>query len=113
MRFQNLRRRMRKLAAILLISIILSTSGCICSVPLAYKQGLPLDASLIGLWKIVNVEGTTGDVLISRYSDTEYSIRMGEGKSSTVYRAYPIAVADVRGIQLIEADENYRLKDSE
>jgi hypothetical protein len=96
-------------AVVLLISVILFTAGCGDEAPLAEKQGLPIDASILGLWESVSDAGLK--MIVSKYSETEYSIRFPGGKGDRFLRGYPIKVAGISLIQLTGTGENNILKD--
>lgn len=100
---------MNKATAALLALVVLTAAGCY-DAPLAQKQDLPLDSSLIGLWHGVGSDGSELKLLVSRHSETEYAIKASFVKDTLYLRGYPVKVAGVACVQLFATDENYNAR---
>jgi hypothetical protein len=94
---------MRKVISILIVLLGIVATGCEYEAPLAGKQGLPIDNSVLGIWQSITPDGKPQSkdwISISRYSETEYLVRNHVEKESVDYRGYPIRVAGVSCIQI-------------
>lgn len=94
---------MRKVIAVLVIMLGIVATGCEYEVPLAEKQGLPIDNSVLGIWESIGPDGKPQSkdwMRISRYSETEYLVRFDGDKESVDYRGYPIRFAGVPCLQI-------------
>ena len=94
---------MKYVPAILLAIIVLI--GCKYEAPLSQEHTVAIDPSLLGVWEPVLDEGEEAsddeNMIVLRYSDTEYFVRFGMEDDQAVYfRAYPIKIAGLSCIQL-------------
>lgn len=94
---------MKRALGILLVFIAVITAGCEFEAPLTEKQGLPLDARLLGTWANVTDETKKNSFEISKYSETEYLFRDHNGESMT---GYPGKLGNTSFIQLIVPDKS-------
>ncbi len=82
----------------------LLVGGCEYEAPLTEEHTIPVDASLIGLWKPVPEPGEqvdTGEgMLVLKYSPTEYLIHSPTGDDGIYYRGYPIKIGGISCVQL-------------
>jgi hypothetical protein len=84
--------------------VMLLIAGCEYQEPLAEKQNIPIDESVLGFWDAVP-DGTDPSpvkdrILVLKLSGTEYLIHYWTGSGSMYFRAYPIRVGDVSCLQL-------------
>ncbi len=91
---------------LMLLLVGLSTSGCHFSEPITTRHDVPIDENILGRWQS---RKSHLNLLILKYSDTEYLIRKvntGPGKSNDTepyieyFRGYPFEIAGTRYIQL-------------
>ena len=92
-----------KYRALLLVASFLILAGCIYKAPLAEKQNLPVDPAVIGLWEPCPGEEGAGDpskdLLILKFTDTEYLAFCPTGADGMYFRAYPIKVGEGTYVQ--------------
>ncbi|CAN5381711.1 hypothetical protein BH10ACI1_BH10ACI1_12300 [soil metagenome] len=93
---------MKKIITILLSLTILFTAGCDYTTFLSENQGLPLDDNILGTWKYGKDEDKTF-IIISKYSESEYAVRMFEkGEEKEIrFLGYPIKIGNFYCIQII------------
>ena len=96
--------RYTKLILVSCLALVFFASGCEYDFPLAAKQGIPIDNSVLGTWE----QGKT-QIKISRYSPTEYLINYSD-KDEIIFRGYPIKIADKTLIQLALMDKDKAVK---
>ncbi len=93
-----------KRAAIVLSVTILLVTGCEYDDPLTTKHNIPIDSAVLGWWELRPDEGQEPDpdeqMMILKYSDTEYVIHYPVGKNGIYWRGYPVRVGDVACVQL-------------
>ncbi len=85
-------------------ALMLFTSACEYDFPLAAKQGISIDNSVVGTWE----RGETR-IKISRYSPTEYQIDFFSDDKAVV-RGYPIKVAGKELVQLAAIEKGKATK---
>jgi len=95
---------MRSIAAILIVTVLFLT-GCRYEKPLIQEHTIPIDASVLGLWKPQpergEESGTDERMIILKFSDTEYLIHYPPGgNDEAYYRGYPIKIGDISCVQL-------------
>jgi hypothetical protein len=90
-----------------------SLASCVYDVPLSTDHSIPIDASILGSWKLIPetnqvdeaVDGKPTDskdgVRIYPFSDTEYSVHYYEDNNDFYFRAYRINVGGVSAVQLV------------
>ena len=93
-----------KYVAMSWILVVLSLNGCIYDDPLAKKQDLPIDPSVLGHWEFVPTDPSKSSkperMMVLKYSDTEYLLHYPTGEDGMYFRGYPIRVAGVAGVQI-------------
>ncbi len=89
---------------IIIFAAMLIISGCEYQEPLAEKQNLPIDESLIGQWNAVPDSSDTSPVndriVVLKLSGTEYLVHYYTGSGSMYFRAYPLKVGNIECLQL-------------
>ncbi len=79
----------------------LALVGCVYKAPLAQKQKLKIDSSVLGAWQLVDeASKVTGKLLILEYTDTEYLVSYKHEDTSMFFRGYPITVEGISCVQL-------------
>jgi hypothetical protein len=94
---------MNKVIAVLVIMLGIVATGCEYEVPLAEKQGLPIDNSVLGIWEGIPPDGepqTKDRMKVSRYSETEYLVHYFAPEHNRYLRAYPIRIGGLSCIQI-------------
>lgn len=92
-----------RVTAILFITVVLFLTGCVYEAPLTPEHTIPIDRSVLGVWKPVPGKGKEpGDVrmMVLRYSDTEYLVHYPAGEDGLYYRGYPVRIGKVSCVQL-------------
>lgn len=93
-----------KSITVLLGATVLLMVGCQYEAPLVREHTIPVDAAALGLWVPVPEEGEESpedqNMMILKWSDTEYLIHYPAGKDGLYYRAYPIKIGGVECVQL-------------
>lgn len=94
----------RKLLLMLLAGIVLLCAGCRYEAPLTDEHAIPVDGSVLGLWEYVPAEneqpGPPEQMMVLRYSDTEYLIQYPTGKDAMYFRGYHVRIGDIACVQL-------------
>ncbi len=95
---------MRCIAMLLIVASMFLT-GCRYEKPLTKEHTIPVDSSVLGLWKPRTGEGKESSVdermIILKYSDTEYLIHYPPGgNDEAYYRGYPIKIGGIPCVQL-------------
>lgn len=94
---------MRTVTAILIFWLVLVATGCEYEVPIAEKQGLPVDERVFGLWERIGKNGKPKPehrITISKHSGTEYLVRDYSEQGDSYYRGYEIDFAGISCIQI-------------
>ena len=94
---------MNRAIGLLLVLMAVIAAACEFEAPLTEKQGLPLDARLLGTWANVTDENKNNYFKISKYSETEYQFSDHNGDSFT---GYPGKLGNSSFIQLIVPDKS-------
>jgi hypothetical protein len=93
---------MKAAAAVCIIMIALT--GCLYDAPLTEEHNIPIDPSLLGRWEIsvsdTNPSEPKDNIMILKFSDTEYLIHYIATADMRYYRGYPIIVGGVSCVQL-------------
>jgi hypothetical protein len=104
LRGNSIEEKKMKFGVLLSILVVLLLFGCRYESPLQERHTLPVDASVLGVWKAFPDEGEepVGDerMIVLKYSDTEYLIHYDAKNDEMYYRGYPIRVGDVSCIQV-------------
>ena len=78
------------------VLLVLVLAGCEYQVPLADKQDIPVDESILGLWEQVPEKTDTAksedNMLVLKYTDKEYLVHYPTGKNGMYFRGYPIKI---------------------
>ena len=95
---------MRCIAALLIVTALF-VAGCTYEKPLVKEHAIPVDSSVLGLWKPQPDEGEESGVdermIILKFSDTEYLIHYPPGgNDEAYYRGYPIKIGGISCVQL-------------
>ena len=89
---------------IIIVAAMLIISGCEYQEPLAEKQNLPIDESLVGQWNALPDSNDTSPVqdriIVLKLSGTEYLVHYYTGSGSMYFRAYPLKVGNIECLQL-------------
>ena len=90
--------------SILGIVAILIFSSCQYDFPLSQQHIIPIDSSLLGIWEAIPGEGEETDpaeqMMVLKYSDTEYLIDYPIGSDGIYFRGYAIKIGNVSCMQL-------------
>ncbi len=94
---------MKKLTLLSVVVSLLLT-GCNYEAPLTEKHNISIDQSVLGLWEAVPDKGEQPDqnenMMILKYTDTEYLIHYPIGKDGMYFRGYPIKIGGVPCVQI-------------
>ena len=90
------------------MTVLLLAAGCEYEVPLSKDHNIAIDSTLIGLWgpkpeeTDSKAESPNKDdqMMILKYSDTEYLIHYPTGDDGIYYRGYPISIGGISCVQL-------------
>ena len=87
------------------ISLALFLPACEYEAPVAAKQDLPIDSTVLGHWKFVpekaNDSRDPEEMLILKYSQTEYLIFYpSNSKSGMFFRGYPVRIGKTDCVQI-------------
>jgi len=78
------------------VLLVLVLAGCEYQVPLADKQDIPVDESILGFWEQVPDKTDTAksedNMLVLKYTDKEYLVHYPTGKNGMYFRGYPIKI---------------------
>lgn len=90
--------------SVLLIMAALFLAGCEYEAPLTEEHSIAVDPAVLGLWEPAPDEGDDPaedeQLMVLKYSDTEYLIHYPVGKDGTYYRGYPIRIGGILCVQL-------------
>lgn len=93
-----------KYVAILTIPAVLFLAGCAYKAPLTKDHIIPIDSAMLGLWSQVSEKGNTSDpdeqMLVLKFSDTEYLIHFASENEKIFLRGYPIKIGKISCLQL-------------
>ncbi len=90
-----------KKTSLILIVAALTMFGCVYKAPLAKKQKVKIDDSVLGAWQMVDeASKTAGNLLVLEYTDTEYLVSYKNEDATMFFRGYPIKVEGVSCVQL-------------
>ncbi len=89
----------------LLIAAVLLFVGCVYESPLTTEHNIAIDPTVPGLWEPIQDKGDVPNqdeqLMILKYSDTEYLIHYPPGgNDEAYYRGYPIKIGGVSCVQL-------------
>ena len=83
---------------------VLLLAGCEYESPLTTEHSIAIDSAVLGLWEPIPDEGKEPkqdeQMMILKYSDTEYLLHYPVGKDGLYYRCYPIKIGGVLCVQL-------------
>ncbi|WP_372807524.1 hypothetical protein [Pontiella sp.] len=95
---------MNKTMFMALAATAMLLAGCEYEAPLVKDHTIPVDAELLGVWVPVSATGvaaaTDENLMVLRYSDTEYMIHHPANDEGIYYRGYPIKIGSVACVQL-------------
>jgi hypothetical protein len=90
---------------LVLAAATLLLAGCEYDAPFVKEHTIPVDAELLGIWAPVPAKGATAksdeNMVVLRYSDTEYMIHYPANDQGIYYRGYPIKIGSVACVQLV------------
>ena len=86
-----------KHTVILPVLVVLLLVGCKYEYPLTRENNLPVDPTVLGLW--AEESKSEDQMMILKYSDTEYLVHYPTGKEGLYFRCYPIKVGGIPCIQ--------------
>ena len=83
----------------------LLVAGCVYESPFTTEHNIAIDSAVLGLWEELKpdkgVEPKEDEqMMILKYSDTEYLIHYPTGKDGIYYRGYPIKIGGISCVQL-------------
>ena len=88
----------------LAILTILFLSSCVYDAPLTEENKIPIDEAIVGLWGHATKDKEESDpgpeLMILKYSDTEYLVHYPANKKGFYFRGYPIKISGVSCVQL-------------
>ena len=84
--------------SILMVVAFLFSAGCRYHSPLSKDHNISIDSSILGLWG--EKEKAKANLVILKYSDTEYLIHFFTNRDGVYWRGYPIKITGVTCIQL-------------
>lgn len=96
-------RAMRRMNYAILIPVIIAVMVVACEykTPLSEVHSIPVDPTVLGLWQEVGDQGDKLDqMLIIKYTETEYVVEYPVGPEAMFFRAYPIKIGDVSYVQV-------------
>lgn len=85
-----------KNVTILMVVTVLFLEGCGYDFPLTKEHNIPIDLAILGLWGPEKKK----DLVILKYSDTEYLIHFFTNRDAVYFRGYPIKIGGIACIQL-------------
>jgi len=76
--------------------------GCTYEKPFAQPDNSLIDEKLLGHWKFSeeNKNGSKIEMLIMKYSDTEYLVKYITGDNPFYFRAYNVSIGDITAVQV-------------
>ncbi len=90
--------------SILAAVFILILAACTYDAPITEEHSIPIDQALLGMWKALPGDdqdpGDMEQLLVLKFSDTEYQIHHIDGDSAIYFRGYAIEVEGVPAVQL-------------
>ena len=90
--------------SILAAVFTLILAACTYDAPITEEHSIPIDQALLGLWEPLPRDdqgpGDMEQLLVLKFSDTEYQIINIDGDSVTYFRGYAIEVEGVPAVQL-------------
>ncbi len=93
-----------KTPALLITASVLFLTGCVYDSPLTREHTIPIDPAALGLWEQIPADGEKADpdanMVVMKFSDTEYSIHYPTGENGIYWRGYAIKIGEVSCIQL-------------
>ncbi len=93
-----------KCISALLVSAILCLAGCKYEAPLMQEHGIPVDTAVLGFWEVVPDRSggpdSSENMMVLRFSDTEYLIHYSAKEEPLYFRGYPIKIGGVTCVQL-------------
>ena len=86
----------------LFLSMVLFIAGCIYEKPFANPDNSPIDEKLLGCWKYSdnNKDKSSIEMLVMKYSDTEYLVRYVTGDNPLYFKAYNVTVGELKAVQI-------------
>ncbi len=93
-----------KQSSILAAVFILILSACTYDAPITEEHSIPIDEALLGMWEALPRGHQDSDdlvqLLVLKFSETEYQIHYSQGDGVFYFRGYAIEVEDVPAVQL-------------
>lgn len=81
--------------------LLLTLSGCSYEAPLEKDNKIKIDPALLGRWELIDSNSSTiVQLLILKFSDSEYLINYREDQSGYYFRGYLIKIGNITCIQL-------------
>ncbi|QHI69665.1 hypothetical protein [Tichowtungia aerotolerans] len=87
-----------KAAMILFSTAFLLLAGCKYDAPFVVEHRIAVDASVLGLW--ANADRPDEQMMVLKYSDTEYMVHYPVGEDGLYYRAWPVNLGGVSFVQI-------------
>lgn len=88
---------------IIVTLLLLATTGCVSEHPVTHKHNIPIDPSILGIWKEQN-NGLSNrineELLVLKYSGTEYMVYYRKNNDHIYMRGYIVYVDDKQFVQL-------------
>jgi len=98
------RRHATRWAATILMAATLFLWACEYEAPVSSEHTIPIDPKVLGLWQYIPDKGRKPipdeQMMILKYSATEYLIHSPIEKYGIYYRAYPIRIGNLSCVQL-------------
>jgi hypothetical protein len=90
--------------SIFIFAVILLFYGCQYDFPLSRQHIIPIDSLLLGMWEAIPEEGNESEppeqMMVLKYSETEYMIDYPIGSDGIYFRGYPIKIGKTSCMQL-------------
>lgn len=93
---------MMKYLYISLLAAFIFAMGCVYEEPFAKHDNSRIDEKLLGHWKFSEDNKDKGkiEMLIMKYSDTEYLVKYITGDNPFYFRAYNVTIGDIKAVQV-------------
>jgi len=95
---------MKIIAILIIITTTFFFVGCEFKSPLTKEHNIPINPLVLGLWELTPEKDTGSkknlQMMILKYSDTEYLIHYPTGKDGLYFRGYPIKIGNVSCVQI-------------
>lgn len=85
-----------------LLFLLLVSAGCIYEKPFAKPDNSKIDENLLGYWKYSesNKDKSNIEMLVMKYSDTEYLVRYITGDNPLYFKAYNVTIGEMKAVQM-------------